>query len=109
MSPESFYPQSATQQLNAMYNRDARSPRSANHNPPQLPPPTRQSVPKFQRVTNTAELEPKVNAQPAFRRAAPDGGFISVSSSILCRPTVLTYSTAFTSVDDTSSFDVPDM
>jgi dual specificity protein kinase YAK1 len=77
MNPESYYPQSATAQLNAVYNREARSPRTANPNPPQLPPLGRQTVPKFQKVTNTAELDPKVNAQPQFRRAAPDGGFIS--------------------------------
>ncbi|KAF2658027.1 kinase-like protein [Lophiostoma macrostomum CBS 122681] len=77
MSPESFYPQSATAQLNAVYNREARSPRAANPNPPQLPPIGRGPVPKFEKCTNTAELQPKINAQPPFRRAAPDGGFIS--------------------------------
>jgi dual specificity protein kinase YAK1 len=79
MSPESYYPQSATAQLNAMYGREARSPRATNINTQQLPPLNRQAVPKFQRCTNTAELEPKINAQPPFRRAAPEGGFISVS------------------------------
>jgi dual specificity protein kinase YAK1 len=79
MSPESFYPQSATQQLNAVYNREARSPRtSTNPNPPQLPPIGRGSVPKFEKCTNTAELQPKINSQPPFRRANPEGGFISV-------------------------------
>lgn len=86
MSPESFYPQSATAQLNAVYNREARSPRSANPNPAQLPPIGRGPVPKFEKCTNTAELEPKINAQPPFRRAAPDGGFISVSCD--CHGTV---------------------
>ncbi|CAI9636031.1 unnamed protein product [Alternaria burnsii] len=78
MSPESFYPQSATAQLNAVYNRDARSPRaSANSNPPQLPPMGRGPVPKFEKCVNTADLQPKINAQPPFRRANPEGGFIS--------------------------------
>jgi dual specificity protein kinase YAK1 len=77
MSPESFYPQSATAQLNAVYNREARSPRTTNPNPPQLPPIGRGPVPKFEKCTNTAELQPKINTQPPFRRAAPDGGFIS--------------------------------
>ncbi|KAH7070185.1 kinase-like domain-containing protein [Paraphoma chrysanthemicola] len=78
MSPESFYPQSATAQLNAVYNREARSPRTAaNPNPPQLPPIGGGPVPKFQTVKNTAELQPKINAQPPFRRANPEGGFIS--------------------------------
>lgn len=79
MNPESFYPQSATAQLNAVYNRDARSPRTANPNTPQLPPIGRGPVPKFTKCVNTAELEPKINTQPLFRRAHPEGGFISVS------------------------------
>ncbi|KAF2748008.1 kinase-like protein [Sporormia fimetaria CBS 119925] len=77
MSPDSFYPQSATAQLNAVYNRDARSPRSTNPITTPMPPPGRGPVPKFQRCTNTADLQPQVNLQPPFRRAAPDGGFIS--------------------------------
>ncbi|KAF2852764.1 kinase-like protein [Plenodomus tracheiphilus IPT5] len=78
MSPESFYPQSATAQLNAVYNREARSPRtSTNPNPPQLPPIGRGPVPKFEKCTNTADLQPKINSQPPFRRANPEGGFIS--------------------------------
>ncbi|KAF2803712.1 kinase-like protein [Mytilinidion resinicola] len=79
MSPESYYPQSqsATAQLNAVYNRDARSPRSANPNPPQLPPISRGAVPKFSKCSSLAELDPKVNTQPPFRRANPEGGFIS--------------------------------
>ncbi|KAF2133559.1 kinase-like protein [Dothidotthia symphoricarpi CBS 119687] len=78
INPESFYPQSATAQLNAVYNREARSPRtSSNPNPPQLPPIGRGPVPKFDKCTNTADLQPKINAQPPFRRANPEGGFIS--------------------------------
>ncbi|KAF2687164.1 kinase-like protein [Lentithecium fluviatile CBS 122367] len=77
MSPESFYPQSATAQLNAVYNREARSPRVVNPNPPQLPPIGPGPVPKFEKCANTADLQPKINAQPPFRRAHPEGGFIS--------------------------------
>jgi hypothetical protein len=80
MSPESFYPQSATAQLNAVYNREARSPRTAtNPNPPQPLPLGGGPVPKFQIVKSTADLQPKINTQPPFRRANPEGGFISVS------------------------------
>lgn len=82
--PESFYPQSATAQLNAVYNREARSPRTANNpNPPQLPPIGRGPVPKFEKCTNTADLQPKINHQPPFRRAHPEGGFISVGYHLL--------------------------
>ncbi len=83
MSPESFYPQSATAQLNAVYNREARSPRAANPNPPQPPPIGPGPVPKFDKCTNTADLQPKITAQPPFRRAHPEGGFISVGSTLL--------------------------
>jgi dual specificity protein kinase YAK1 len=92
MSPESFYPQSATAQLNAVYNREARSPRtSTNPNPPQQQlPPGGGPVPKFQTVKNTADLQPKINQQPPFRRANPEGGFISVSKLFENHGTMLT-------------------
>lgn len=80
MSPDSFYPQSATAQLNAVYNREARSPRTSAH--PATPQQTQVGggpVPKFEKVSSTADLRPKINSQPPFRRANPEGGFISVS------------------------------
>jgi dual specificity protein kinase YAK1 len=83
MSPESFYPQSATAQLNAVYNREQRSPRtSTNANPPQLAPIGRGPVPQFEKCANTGDLKPKINTQPPFRRANPEGGFLSVSDSL---------------------------
>lgn len=77
MNPESYYPQSASAQLNAVYNREARSPRTTNPNPQQLPSMGRGSVPKLTKCNNVTELNPKVNLQPPFRRANPEGGFIS--------------------------------
>ncbi|KAF2115715.1 kinase-like domain-containing protein [Lophiotrema nucula] len=77
MSPEAFYPQSATAQLNSMFNRDARSPRTANPNPNPPLPAGGGSVPKFSKLQSTSELEPHINTQPPFRRANPNGGFIS--------------------------------
>ena len=38
-------------------------------------------IPRFKKVTNVRDLEPRINPQPAFRRAKPEGGFISVSYS----------------------------
>lgn len=35
-------------------------------------------VPEFRKLRTAQDLRPKVNAQPAFRRANPEGGFISV-------------------------------
>ncbi|KAF2761180.1 kinase-like protein [Pseudovirgaria hyperparasitica] len=76
MSPDSYYPQSATAQLNAVYGREARSPRTAQPSNT-MPHANRSQVPKFTRCHNIAELQPKINAQPAFRRAHPEGGFVS--------------------------------
>ncbi len=76
---DQFYPSSATAQLNAVFGREARSPRhprSAQHTPLNMP---RGPMPRFQRLERTSDLEPKINTQPAFRRANPEGGFISVS------------------------------
>ena len=72
------YPSSATAQLNAVFGNDPKSPRRPVPQPSQGPP-GRGPVPEFAKVRSMADLHPKVNAQPAFRRANPEGGFISVS------------------------------
>jgi len=73
------YPNSATQQLNAVFGNDTKSPRRPGQQVVQGPP-GRGPVPEFSKVRQITDLHPKVNAQPAFRRANPEGGFISVSS-----------------------------
>jgi len=60
------------------------------------PPPA-----KFRIVTTIAELVPTVNTQPKYRRANPDGGFISVRLFL----SLLTIAPA--SDDNASSYDVP--
>ncbi|KAK5696909.1 dual specificity protein kinase yak1 [Elasticomyces elasticus] len=75
MSPGSYYPQSATQQLNAMFGNEARSPQVTAQ--PQLAPGDKGPVPQFIKCNNVADLQPRVNVQPPFRRANPEGGFIS--------------------------------
>jgi dual specificity protein kinase YAK1 len=80
------YPQSATTQLNAVFGNEMNAPRRQL---PQAAPTAigRGPVPEFTRIRSVSELQPKINAQPAFRRAHPEGGFISVSlSSCNCRP-----------------------
>lgn len=37
-------------------------------------------MPKFQKFKSVQELQPRIHAQPAYRRANPEGGFISVST-----------------------------
>ncbi|KAL7276917.1 dual specificity protein kinase yak1 [Rhizina undulata] len=61
------------------YPSSAAVPQSATF---EQPPPMRQSPPRdppprFTRVTSVNDLEPRANAQPQFRRANPEGGFIS--------------------------------
>lgn len=79
LSPDQFYPSSATAQLNAVFGREAKSPRN-----PRQPhglgssDTARGAVPRFKKLATPKDLEPRVNPQPAFRRASPDGGFISV-------------------------------
>lgn len=76
---DQFYPSSATAQLHAVFGREAkppRHPRLSQQTPLDTP---RGPVPRFRRLERLSDLEPKMNTQPAFRRANPEGGFISVS------------------------------
>ncbi|KAK3679320.1 dual specificity protein kinase yak1 [Recurvomyces mirabilis] len=75
MSPSSYYPQSATQQLNAMFGNEPKSPQAPQQ--PQLAPGEKGPVPQFTKCNNVAELHPQMTQQPPFRRANPEGGFIS--------------------------------
>lgn len=79
-SPDQYYPNSATAQLNAVFGREAKSPRHLR--PPRSASTldmSRGPVPRFKKLEKVQDLEPKINPQPAFRRANPEGGFISVS------------------------------
>ncbi|GAB1200251.1 hypothetical protein APSETT444_009621 [Aspergillus pseudonomiae] len=66
----------ARSQLSAPFGQDGRSPRSASISGGSQQP-GRGPVPKFQKIKSVQELKPRVNAQPPFRRANPEGGFIS--------------------------------
>ena len=68
-----YYPASATIQQ-ASFDQGQPSPRASQQITPQMEP-----APQFTRVTSASDLQPRVHAQPAFRRANPEeGGFISV-------------------------------
>jgi dual specificity protein kinase YAK1 len=54
-------------------------PKSPKRAPPQSAVLDRGPVPEFKRIRSLSDLRPKVNDQPPFRRANPEGGFISVS------------------------------
>ena len=71
---DQFYPHSATVQLNAVFGRDMNSPRQPypSHSGPKGP------IPRFKILKTAQDIEPRIHVQPAFRRADPEGGFISV-------------------------------
>jgi len=71
------YPNSATAQLNAVFGNDPKAQRRPGQQSLDGPP-GRGPVPEFSKVRQATDLRPKINAQPAFRRANPEGGFISV-------------------------------
>ncbi|KAH7131402.1 kinase-like domain-containing protein [Dactylonectria estremocensis] len=67
------YPSSAVANLDSAFNLDPKSPRRPVPNMAV----TRGPVPEFKKLRSPTDLRPKVNAQPPFRRANPEGGFIS--------------------------------
>ncbi|KAL2752580.1 hypothetical protein ACRALDRAFT_1036473 [Sodiomyces alcalophilus JCM 7366] len=73
-SPNDGHPSTNINMLDGSYTSDTKSPR---RHPSHTAPPGKGSVPEFKRCRNPSELRPTVNAQPAFRRANPEGGFIS--------------------------------
>lgn len=87
---DASYPNSATQQLNAVFGNDPKSPRRPV---PQaaMGPPGRGPVPEFTKIRSVADLQPKINSQPAFRRANPEGGFISVCTRIGMQITIANF------------------
>lgn len=62
----------AVANLDGTYPNEPKSPHRQN-------PPVPQAVPEFRKVQGLSDLRPKNNRQPLFRRANPEGGFISVS------------------------------
>ncbi|KAL9600080.1 MAG: hypothetical protein Q9179_003339 [Wetmoreana sp. 5 TL-2023] len=74
---DQYYPNSATAQLNAVFGREAKSPRHSRLSQQPSGDIPRGPVPRFKRLDQPDDLEPRMNAQPAFRRANPEGGFIS--------------------------------
>ena len=72
---DQYFPNSATVQLNAVFGREVKSPRQPypQHHGPKGP------IPRVKRLKNASDIQARVHTQPAFRRANPEGGFISVS------------------------------
>ena len=77
----------------------------------QLPVPPKGPVPKFAKCLNTADLECKINDQPPFRRANPEGGFLSVCGNIASfyKDNLLTLPAAPARAYNAAAADVPHM
>ena len=89
----------------------ANHPRSPLHRPNPAPP---RVVPQFKKVRTLSDLHPKKTRQPPFRRANPEGGFISVSgelmSSYLCTCLLMNHvlrGAALAGIDMSSAGNVP--
>ncbi|KAM7187749.1 Protein kinase-like domain containing protein [Rhypophila sp. PSN 637] len=67
------YQSSAVAAMDNAY-MDPKSPRRIVQPAPQF---EKGPVPELKKIRGPSDLRPKVNAQPAFRRANPEGGFIS--------------------------------
>jgi dual specificity protein kinase YAK1 len=78
MDVDPYHSRSAGVLQSATDPREIRPPREARQQVPGLGP-----VPRFQKVQSVQELQPRINVQPPFRRANPEGGFISVSLTCL--------------------------
>ncbi len=76
------YPTSALTPLDGAFGSDPMSPRR----PAPAPVVVKGPVPEFKKIRNLNELRPTANTQPAFRRANPEGGFISVRLYISSPP-----------------------
>ncbi|KAB5557969.1 kinase-like domain-containing protein [Coniochaeta sp. 2T2.1] len=74
VSTQDGYPSSAVAAMDGSFANDPKSPRRFQ---PQQGPSARGPVPEFKKVRTLADLRPKVSPQPPFRRANPEGGFIS--------------------------------
>ncbi|KAG0156414.1 hypothetical protein PDIDSM_3592 [Penicillium digitatum] len=82
LSPDQYYPPSASSHMIPGFGPGSRSPRSGSL-PSQAPlVPGRGPIPKFQKIQSVQELKPRMNIQPAYRRANPEGGFISPLQSL---------------------------
>ena len=100
-TPDQAYPSSATAQLNAVFGREIKSPRPSypRHNGRRGP------APRLRTLKNIQDAEPRVRTQPAFRRANPEGGFISVRAHTPTCCVGLTF-LARLCLDDAPSIDV---
>lgn len=76
-SAQDGYPSSVVSNFDGQF-AGTSDPKSPRRPMPSMGQP-RGPVPEFKKIRGSAELRPKKSHQPPFRRANPEGGFISVS------------------------------
>jgi hypothetical protein len=95
MSASPYHAQAASLTLSP-YTRDIggiASPRQAQ--PANQAPVPKGPVPKFTKCLNVSDLQPQINEQPPFRRAKPEGGYLSVCFHVVCKYQAVFLTTRF--------------
>lgn len=77
LSPDQYYSPSTMEQLSGTRNGKSQAT-SRQQNMSSSRTPGAGPVPRLQKIKSVQELQPRINSQPPFRRANPEGGFISV-------------------------------
>ncbi|CAP69140.1 uncharacterized protein PODANS_7_10980 [Podospora anserina S mat+] len=72
--PDNYSPSNNISAMDGSY-MDPKSPKRAPQQAMQLH--DKGPVPEFRKIRGPSDLKPKISAQPPFRRANPEGGFIS--------------------------------
>ncbi|GAP89185.1 putative dual specificity protein kinase YAK1 [Rosellinia necatrix] len=77
VNSQDSYQSSTVSALDGVYANDHQSPRRPSHAQTTSLPAEKRPVPQLRKVEAPSELRPRINSQPPFRRANPEGGFIS--------------------------------
>ncbi|KAI8628691.1 kinase-like protein [Xylariaceae sp. FL1651] len=76
VNSQDSYQSSAVTPLDGSFANDPKSPRRPLQ-PATNAPAEKKPVPQFKKIGTPSELRPRISSQPPFRRANPEGGFIS--------------------------------
>ncbi|KAI1751452.1 kinase-like domain-containing protein [Xylaria castorea] len=77
VSSQDGYQSSMVAGLDGTYANDPKLPRRPSHAQATNISVEKKPVPQLRKIEGPSELRPRINSQPPFRRANPEGGFIS--------------------------------
>ncbi|KAI8952363.1 kinase-like domain-containing protein [Xylaria longipes] len=77
VSSQDGYQSSTVAGLDGTYTNDPKLPRRPSQAQATNIPVEKKPVPQLRKIEAPSELRPRINSQPPFRRANPEGGFIS--------------------------------